>query len=31
VEKLFKNERGRVEESGEQPGEVASEHTGLLE
>jgi hypothetical protein len=31
VEKRFKNGRGRVEERGERPGEVASECTGLLE
>jgi hypothetical protein len=29
--KIDKNGRGRVEDSGEQPGEVASERTGLLE
>jgi hypothetical protein len=28
---MVKNSRGRVEEMGEQPSEVASEHTGLLE
>jgi hypothetical protein len=31
VEKRFKNGRGRVEERGERPGEVASERIGLLE
>jgi hypothetical protein len=31
VEKWFKNGRGRVEDRGERPGEVASERTGLLE
>jgi hypothetical protein len=29
--KIDKNGRGRVEDRGEQPGEVASERTGLLE
>jgi hypothetical protein len=29
--KIDKNGRGRVEDRGERPGEVASEHTGLLE
>jgi hypothetical protein len=31
VDKWFKNGRGRVEERGERPGEVASKRTGLLE
>jgi hypothetical protein len=31
AEKWFKDGRGRVEDRGERPGEVASERTGLLE